>query len=295
MADPVVLTIATERNEYVKEFEQSLENNGYEYKLLGLGQKWRGFEMKMELYKQELSNLGNRIVIVCDSYDIVFLENRKTILDKYHALANDKVVIGLENLKDSFCDFSTICIPEIIKKCNIINHNFLGFKYINSGFIMGRADQLMGIFQFMIDHKLKDDQYGLFKWILNDNCDKCYFDTDLNFVFNYFPDTFPIKYDEDIKLIDNGKVLVKNRTTGTEAKPSAVHIPAQYIDFGIRSEEIRNHLFPSRDKRSRAVYAKEFYSKLCKKEFNMFGYWWPILFLFVVLMIVMVVNACVNK
>ena len=54
MTDPVVLTVATDRNQYVDEFCQSLENNGYEYKLLGLGEEWRGFTMKMELFRNIL-------------------------------------------------------------------------------------------------------------------------------------------------------------------------------------------------------------------------------------------------
>ncbi len=297
MTDPVVLTVATDRNQYVDEFCQSLENNGYIYKLLGLGEEWTGFEMKMKLYKQALSNLGDRIVIVCDSYDILFIQNRKTILDKYHALANDKIVIGLENIKESFCNFSTICISDIVKKCNIINKKFPGFLFPNSGFLMGPASKIQDIFQYMREHKLKDDQYGLFKWVLDGNCSKCYFDTDLNFIFNYLSHTLPINSNEDVLINNNNKeIIIKNRNNLYETKPAAIHIPAHYIDFGIRSESIRNYIYPNRTKQAKTKYMTEFYMKTCKPEFlGRIGYWgFPVLFLFI-LIVVLIVMACVNK
>ena len=292
MADPIVLTIATERNDYVKEFEQSLENNGYDYKLLGLGQKWRGFEMKMDLYKQELSNLGDRIVIVCDSYDLLFIQNRKTILDKYHAIANDKVVVGLENIKEQFCNFLTICDIKVVEQCKLTNDDFPNFMFPNSGFLMGPASKLKDIFDFMLKHELKDDQYGLFKWLLDGNCSKVYFDIGLDFIFNYIKGT-PTNSNEDVLLIsgDKKEIIVKERETNKVANPAAIHMPAHYLDFGIRSEKIRNFIFPERQKIPKTEYMKQLYLKLCKKEFNYFGIWWiPTIFLFILMVVVVVID-----
>lgn len=295
MADPVVLTVATDRNQYVKEFEQSLENNGYEYKLLGLGEEWTGFTMKMNLFRNVLPKLKNSIVIVSDSYDVLYLQTPEVIMEKYWELANGKIVIGLENIRTSFCNFSVICDPKIVDKCKIKNSKFPGFIYPNAGFIMGPASSILEIYNFQMEKGFKDDQYSLFKFIMDgNNCSKCYFDTGLDFVFNYFPKSLQSNANEDVVLKD-GTLTIYNKKTKYSTQPSVVHIPGHYLDFGYRSESVRNFIFPYRKQKHKTEYMTEFYMKTCKPEFAYIGYWgWFVLFLFI-LIIVLIVMACVNK
>lgn len=277
----VVLTIATDKNKYVTEFEQSLKLLGYQYKLLGLGQKWGGFTMKMDLFSDELNKRGTDIVIVCDSYDLLFIQTPDKILNKYHKLANGKVVIGLENITKEFCNFSTICDSKIISTCKIHNPYFPDFIYPNSGFIMGPADTVLSIFQFMNTNNYKDDQLGLFKWIVN-NCNQCYFDVHLDFVFNYFASNL-ITQNANVTLLDNKITIRKNNKVTT---PATIHMPAHYLDLGYRSERIRDFFFPGRNKVKKIEYFKEFYGKICNPEFNYFGYWWWVLLIVLILIIV---------
>lgn len=283
----IVLSIATDPdNKYVSEFVQTLVERNYKYELLGTHKKWEGFTTKMKYFIDALKKLPpTQLVILCDSYDVLFVDTPKQMITKYNELANNKIVVGLENITKFFCGFSTICDPKIIEKCKIKNTSFPAFVYPNAGFLMGHAEDLLKIYQFMSEQEYKDDQYSLFQYILR-NCDKFYFDYKLNFVFNYFtPTSFFIKTPPDVKLeTHHGKrTILVNKI----AKPGSVHIPGHYLDFGIRSERLRDFLLPQRTKQASGVYIKEFYGKLCKPEFSYFGYWWWILLLFLLLTIVL--------
>ena len=292
--EPVVLTIATHRNSYVQEYEDRLKDLGYSYKLLGMGQEWKGFEMKMELSCSELELLGDKIVIMCDSYDLLFLQSPKKIMEKYHELAEGKLLIGLENITDEFCNFSTICLPELLQKCKIKNPYFPNFKYPNAGFLMGPASILLDLYQFMKKNKFKDDQYNLFMWCM-ENCEKCFFDYHFDIIFTYFTETL-INNKIKVQLTTNNnqkELIVSNNRNFV--KPAVIHMPGHYLDLGVRSERIRNFYFPERQRIQKTEYFKEFYGKLCKPEFNYFGYWWWILFILFVLIIVLLVIRSKNN
>lgn len=284
----IIATVATSLNQYVEEYIHQLKKLKYNYRILGLNQPWNGFETKMKLYFELLQTVSpDEIIVVCDSYDLLFVQDASTLLETYNRLAQNKVVIGLENINKHFCNFSTICDPKVIEACKITNPYFEDFIYPNSGFIMGRAKDLQGIFQFMLDEKYNDDQYGLFQWIKR-NCQKCYFDVHLDFVFNYTLEIFSAK-----KLNINvaaGQLTVQYKKN--KSSPCAVHMWAHYLDLGYRSERIRNALFPNRQQVTKIEYLREFYGKICKYEFNYFGYWWWILF---ILTIVIIVLCCKKK
>ena len=278
----LVLSVATDRTKYVKEFEYSLQKLGYDYKLLGLGKKWEGFETKMKYYLKELERLDpNELVIVCDSYDILFVQGPQIIESRYRQLANNKVVVGMENIKDELCNFIGICIPEVVKKCKIKNKYYPDFKYINSGFIMGSVRDLQEIFDFMIQNGFKDDQKALFNWIMK-NCSRCFFDYHLDFVFNYMPKHFE-KSKVKVELLNN-LIKVNNST------PCVVHTPAQYLDLGYRTEMIRNFIVNGRSPVGKMEYFKQSYEKSCSPEAYYIGYWWIFVVLIIIILILIFKN-----
>lgn len=284
----IIATVATNINNYVQEYIDQLKKLGYNYAILGKGQPWEGFITKMNLYLEFLKNVPHdEIVIICDSYDLLFLQTPQKIMEKYKRLAQNRVVIGLENITNYFCKFSTICDPQIVQKCKINNPYYPDYIYPNSGFIMGRATDLLEIFNFMVQSEFKDDQYGLFQWILG-NCHKCYFDVHLDFIFNYIPSSLSYYNHHHIQVTTKDKqVYVKYKNNISQ--PGAIHMWGHYLDLGKRSEYIRNALFPKRIKRTKIEYFKEFYGKICKAEFNYFGYWWWILLiLFIIFLFVFI-------
>ncbi len=280
----LVLTLATDINEYVKEFKRSLKKHNYNYKLLGMGEKWEGFHTKMNCVIKSLKQLNpEQLVIICDSYDLLFCQPSKVIEERYHKLTQNKVVIGLESVTDVYCKFIDICIPETIKRCKIQNRYYPDFKYINAGFIMGRAKDLLDIYTFMIRNKFKDDQKGLFTWVMN-NCHRCYFDYHLDFVFNYMPSLLVSK---NIKVDYTNKGIKVNNGSF----PCAVHTPGQYLDLGYRTENMRNFIIPRRKGVSKTEYFSQAYKKACAPEAYYIGYWWFIVLILVILICVYCTKA----
>ena len=285
----LVLTLATDRTNYVKEFEHTLNKLGYEYKLLGLGKKWEGFRSKMKYTVEALEQLDpNELVIVCDSYDVLFLQTPDVIENRYRNLANGKVVIGLESIHDMFCNFIGICIPEVIEACNVKNPYYPEFKYINAGFMMARARDIYDIYKFMINNDFDDDQKGLFTWVMS-NCSKCYFDYHLDFIFNHMPRIL-IEKNIQVDYKKNGTLLVNKGST-----PCAVHIPGQYLDLGDRTESIRNFIIPNRQPIDKIEYFTQCYKKACTPEAYYIGYWWFFILIILILCIVITTQKIQEK
>lgn len=280
----LVISLATSKTKDFLEFLHTLKKFKYEYKIVGMNQKWKGLKMKIDYYLRELKELPlNKLVLICDSYDILFLQGPKALEDKYRTKANGKVVIGLENQTDTLCSFIPICDADVIKKCNIKNPYHSDFKYINSGFILGPVHILLDIFKHMkqnIDN-IYDDQQGLYLWV-SDHCDQCYFDYNIDFVFNHMPITL-ISKQVNTKLENGtGKIKVRDRSY-----PIVVHMPGQYLDVGYRSEKYRNFVFNhKRVPTKKTEYLSQGYKKACAPECFYIGYWWFIVLIILILICV---------
>lgn len=283
----IIISLATEKTKEFKEFEQTLQKNNYKYKIIGLNQPWEGFITKMNLYVKELKELKqrnpNELVIVCDSYDLLFIRKPDYLEKLYYEKANGKVIIGLENQTDFLCSIiSPVCDKDIIKKCNIKNPHYPDIKYINSGFIMGPVKLVLDIFSFIKINDIRDDQEGLYKWV-SENCDKCYYDYHVDFILNYMP---PCLISKPIKTSFEGH-LIKVRKN---SYPCAIHMPGQYLDLGYRSEKYRNFLIPSRKNIKKIEYFKQIYGKFCSPEFSYLGYWWWVVVIFIILIIIVLIR-----
>jgi hypothetical protein len=244
----------------------------------------------MKYFREALSQLSpDQLIIVCDSYDVLFVHGPEYMEEKYHRLAQGKVVVGLENISKMTCNFFTICDPSIVSKCNIHNPKFPKFVYPNSGFLMGSAAQILDIYNFMADNNFKDDQYSLFQYIIK-HCDEFYFDYTFDFVFHYIAPAFVLNRAR-VKLVpasddSKNKEIIVNDI----GHPGCVHIPGHYLDIGERSEKIRNFLLPHRHPKPRREYFHEFYMKICKPEFSYFGYWWWIMVLLFIAFCVLIAS-----
>jgi hypothetical protein len=276
----LIISLATNETKDFLEYKQTLNKLNYEYKIIGMNQPWEGFKMKIDYYIKELNKLQlNEIVALCDSYDVLFLQGPKVLQDKYNQLAKGKVVIGLENQTDILCSFIPICDPKVLEKCNIKNKIYPDFKYINAGFIMGPVHLLLNIYNYMKKEEEEDDQSGLYKWI-SENCDHCYFDYNIDFVFNHMPVTLITK---QVKTeLKENKIKVRNNSY-----PVLVHMPAQYLDLGHRSEKYRNFVIgKNRIPTSGLEYFTQAYNKSCTPECFYIGYWWFFVLIFIIVIII---------
>lgn len=248
-----VITVATEYNNYVEDWETSAKMFGYDYKILGKNVKWNGFTTLMKLILDELNKYNDDdIVLKVDCYDLLFVDHADKLFKKYKEIMKKegkmKVIIGTE----SHCVAN--CSNDHIKVCKNINKNQ---KYINGGFVMGPVKILKEGYNYCLKHGNEDDQVGWSKYF-SKNCNNVILDYNSDLVLNYYTKGILTPYLNKNKLnkieIKNGKIYNKTQNN----YPMIVHIPYQSSDMGTRSEFIRNFVLPNRTK----MYKKEYFDDL---------------------------------
>lgn len=150
----LILTVATDSNESLKRFIHSCNNYGLRYKILGLGDEWRGGNMssgpgggmKLNLLKKELENYQNdETILFSDSYDVIFLSGEKEIMEKYNEYNSEIVFSGEKK-----------CWPDESMKTKFTGEG--PYKYINSGGFIGKVDTIRKLIDVDFEDTY-DDQY----------------------------------------------------------------------------------------------------------------------------------------
>lgn len=278
-----VLTYANYRDQLVDEWEQSVVNNGYKnYKIIGNGEVWQGFINKINGYYNEIQNGGYKnddVIILCDCFDLLFLQGPDEILKRFNEKTNngEKILTGAES----------ICLPLV---CNnnqtVCDRNLKGenqnqsedsnenrLKYLNSGFIMGKYNLIKAAYDEMygMANKSKDDQYLWSRYRIM-YCDLIVLDTDSSVVLNYLNDQeIEIQNNENQKIIYN---ITNNNY------PCVIHIYAQGFNPLKRSEYVRSELFPGR----KQVGTLEYFNKTSKKLFKMELYQFLIIYICLIIL-----------
>ena len=80
----LIITFANHRNSFLDEWEESVKRQNLQYKILGNGVKWEGWATRTNIYLHYLETLNpDKIIILCDGFDLVFLANEDEIMEKY--------------------------------------------------------------------------------------------------------------------------------------------------------------------------------------------------------------------
>lgn len=164
----VVITVATERNENLRRFENSCKENGIPYMILGLGDKWEsgraengvllepGGAQKIIYLRDEIKEWGdleNTIILFSDSYDVIFNDSPKEIVRKFREFESpivfsaEKTCWPNKDLADQY--------PKVDGE----------YKYLNSGGIVGYGNHILKMVDIEIE-KSDDDQEYYTKYFL---------------------------------------------------------------------------------------------------------------------------------
>lgn len=181
-----IITLATSRNNAVKNFELSCSRNNLKYKVIGLNEQFLGWRWRMEKYLLEIKNYNDKdIIILCDSYDMLFQDSESTIIKKFKSL-NKPIIISSEmNLLlpsqlDQF-DFSPLEFTP--NKFKISNKS--DYLYPCMGGVIGYKKELQKFYKTLLsynDNKLIQSCYH------DDQCLVSYYFTknhEKNFILDY--------------------------------------------------------------------------------------------------------------
>lgn len=158
MDDLLVLGIGISQHKCdgVLRFQHFCNNFGLNHLILGDGQIWRGGNMaagpgggqKINQLRKSIENMENKLIIVCDTFDLFPIAGKNEIIDKFKKIhIKNHVIFSAE----VFCwpnKLLTSCYPDVGTK----------YKYLNSGCFMGYRDDIYNLIKYSNINDNDDDQ-----------------------------------------------------------------------------------------------------------------------------------------
>lgn len=141
------------KNDGVLRFEHFCKSFGLQYKIVGEGHVWRGGDMaknpgggqKINELKMVLETMtDNRLIIVCDTFDLFPIACEQEILNKYHTLCHPNKIIFSSEI---------YCWPDK-SLSNSYPESKSKYRYLCSGSFMGYRDT---IYDLIKNDTVKDD------------------------------------------------------------------------------------------------------------------------------------------
>ena len=152
----------------------TLNNNNWEYLIVGQGDVWNGFISKIKGYIKFLKTLpSDKIVILTDARDVICCRSPHAFMDAFNSFGGN-MVVSMELYCEGYMDINdtnlnkikcvqSIPITQYWKKHNIIK--LPDRKYVNSGLICGKVKQLLHELEWAINNNYSDDQLALCNYI----------------------------------------------------------------------------------------------------------------------------------
>src|SRR5210317_1689584 len=219
-----VIVLATHDSGYLKALKQSCNRYGYELIVLGWGEKWRGFTMRANLYKEYLEKLPQEeYVICCDAFDVIALRHSDDLLKKIEGY--DKVLTGF--------DEASIITKYMYGKPPIkINSKEY---FANAGFFIGKCRKIKNIFDIMcINEKCNNanvEDQGLLNRLLQVHTDIIDIDTESEIIYNlqypkdYLKQLIKLTLKNESYILDNNhdNFNIKDQSLNNGNKPFFIH------------------------------------------------------------------------
>ncbi len=218
-----IVTFANDSNvAMLKNLIATMNDYHYRYQVIGQGVKWTGFMTKITAYRDYAQQQPqDSIIAIIDGYDMFCTGPPSELITRYKAY-NKPIVVGAE----TYCGAN--CIPvknwwsQAQEKQGKVRH-------CNSGFIMGRSQEMVMMLNYMMSLGIDDDQIA-FCTFAERYPSLIALDTASGMVANVTPvDFHHVAWDDTIKRITY-------RSANTT--PCFVHTPGRTGDLMIRTNFI---------------------------------------------------------
>jgi hypothetical protein len=150
-----LVTVATDEVGYMPYLYESCKRHNTKLHVLGLGEKWQGFDWRLKLIKDFVQSQDpNEIICMIDAYDTVLLRPLEPLADALAELEKTKgisMIIGAENLQHPVLSIFPLFM---FGTCNGM--------LLNAGTYVARAGSLSRILENIPYHR--DDQVAFTKY-----------------------------------------------------------------------------------------------------------------------------------
>jgi hypothetical protein len=83
---PLVVTYDNAPNEFTYYFTKTLNRQEWDYKIVGEGEVWEGWQTRMKAYRNYLYTLPDeKIVVLSDARDVVCVRSPRAFMDAFHS------------------------------------------------------------------------------------------------------------------------------------------------------------------------------------------------------------------
>ena len=219
-----VVTVATHSDRYFDTLLDSAKKNNIELIVLGFGEKWQGLIWKFIKMIDYLKKVDpNEIVLFIDAYDVIFIQDSKSIEEKFLEIKKRKefkILFGVDSIPTNYL-------------YNYVYNKVFNYKKnknrINSGVYMGYAKDIYDVLNNL--HKdnttnEKNDQILIVNEVIK-NPQYFYIDTKHEIILNIFGDPFTSNVNlknENIEIVyNNNKPYLKHIKFNTT--PMILHAP----------------------------------------------------------------------
>lgn len=233
-----VFYVATKTTTGVYNYQQSLNQSGYDHHRLAEGQKWGGWRFRMQVYQEACAREApNTILILTDADDVLSIRKPDGVLEAFQQFQKP-IVVSAETLCLSNCkslDRYWAANPHTDQP---------SYRYANCGCLMGRAGNLAAMWQWMLDRDFQDDQIGLGHYI-ESFPENIALDTGGHLFYVVPP---PVKRsDPQILSSDNTDLLsLKDQIDGHICSPYFLHFAGNFVEPSITAAFLPNpkaHLY----------------------------------------------------
>ena len=217
-----ILSVCTDESPLLENWKMSLDIQGYDFNVLGIGEKWGGWPWRTRQYIKALSEHPiEQLFVLTDATDLFFIAPPNELLMSFKTYRAD-VVVGAEHQCCTGWPRWNGSIKEqiVVHAKNRNPHT----RYIvpNGGFIMGWRTPLLNALCANLQEE--DDQHGyLVNWLEHPNVFKL--DIYARLVANIVDD-LPFNNNEDDERIETDFFeIINGRVTSTDTKswPVALH------------------------------------------------------------------------
>jgi len=167
ITSPLLISYDNKPNEYTHNLIKSLDQQKWNYKMVGEGDVWNGVITKFHGYKDYLETLDNDIVVILsDARDVLCVRSPHRFMEGFNSF-NADIVVSMEQ----FCGgkFNLDTTTHYCSQCMPLDaywkyHNITPLpnnKFVNSGLICGKVGALKTFLEWSLSNKYKDDQYAL--------------------------------------------------------------------------------------------------------------------------------------
>jgi len=185
---PLVITYCNKYNktnrtgsDNTNRFVETLENNSWNYIILGEGEKWDGFITKIIAIKNFLENINpEKVVIISDAHDVYCLKNPKYFINDFKSY-NKSIVVSMELFAEGSINYDfnksyfQVTWLNAYFKHNNINYKNINKKFVNGGLYCGYAKNIYDFYNWLLLNNYVDDQKALGAFI-NENPNIAYLD-----------------------------------------------------------------------------------------------------------------------